>query len=1086
METTEEFRYPAKINRPVFRNVLLREKLFSLLEEGSESLVWVSGPAGCGKTTFLSSFIEHKKIPCIWYQMDESDDDPATFFHYLGIARRRQTGEEVKLPPFIPGQPQDVASFTHRFSGIFFPGLPPGLLIVFDGFPNNPKDCILDIVVSSLSRLPSGIRIVITSRGQPPASTASLRLKGQLKSIGAEDMRLDLEEFVRAAALQGVRDMSSGFARTLHGTLEGWYAGLTLMHQALKSVQTDPEPYQTAIRNIEDLDRSGIYELFASEVWQRTEKEMKDFLMRTSFLPQMTAQSARTLTGYGRAGEALGYLCRRNIFTSRSGHHPATYQYHSLFRDFLREKASKTYSRERVRTVKTQAARILKTSGRHEQAASMMKENHDWDDLSRLIVEQASGLLSEGRHRLLLSWIEGIPETKRVCDDQISFLHGLCLLPAAPRKSLPLFVRAMNLAAERGNGEIAFRSWTGAVESVIYESDNFDDMESLLERKKELLEAFHGYSSRRLEAEVATGMLAALVLGRIGDPDVDLWAQKAAALQKEFGDNDRYLIALILSILKDFYLGRRVPMTRTAETTARLIREKEYNQALCPIAHWILGTAAWAAGDLQSSLDHIDMGLEASDKHHVRLWVMQLLGQGTLSALCCQNRDAAEKYLAPMRERLEEASRNDRSIYFYFQGQASFQDGDYYMAMDCAENARELKKLSGNPILVARASLAIAEICCALEKREEAEKQLSSARKIAADTKSSLLLFLCDLVEACILLASGEREKAAHCLERGLKVGQENGILLFWWYNRDALARLMMFSLERGISVDYVRKLIDAHLLKMPGQAPELEAWPWPIKIYSLGRFEILVDGKKIEFHRKTQEKPLALLKAILSFGGREVSSGKLMEALWPDSDGAAAHQALATTLHRLRQLLGVEGAIMFHQGRVTLDPELCWVDSWALERTLGQIAPHLEDKSGTGAGCTEISPRIKESLGLYKGPFLGSEDHHPWALGTRERLRSRYIRSVQRFCFHLESGDENSEAIHWYRKAIEVDSLAEELWQGLIRCNMNLGRKADALAAYKRCRSTLAAALGVEPSEETTKMARRITDGEYRKDKTV
>ncbi|MBN2721051.1 MAG: hypothetical protein JXR72_08120, partial [Proteobacteria bacterium] len=838
METTEESRCPAKINRPVFRNVLLRERLFSLLEEGSEPLVWVSGPAGCGKTTFLSSFIEHKKIPCIWYQMDESDDDPATFFHYLGLARRSQTRESVKLPPFIPGQPHDIASFAHRYSGIFFPGLPPGLLIVFDSFPDNPKDCILDILVSSLSRLPSLIRIVIISRGQPPEITANLRLKGQLRSIGAENMRLDLEEFGRAAELQGIREMSSGFARTLHDALEGWYAGLTLMHQALRSVQEDPEPYQTAIRNIGEIDRSGIYELFASEVWQRTEKEMKDFLMRTSFLPQITAQSARVLTGYGRAGEALGYLCRRNIFTSRSGHHPVTYQYHSLFRDFLREKASEAYSRERIRTVKTQAARILKTSGRQEQAASMMKENHDWDDLSRLIVEQASKLLSEGRHRLLLSWIEGIPETERVYNDQISFLHGLCLLPAAPRKSLPLFVHAMNLAAEKGNGEIAFRSWTGAVESVVYESDNFDDMESLLERKKELMETFHGYSSRRLEAEVATGMLAALVLGRIGDPDVDLWGQKATALQKEFGDNDRYLTALILSILKDFYLGRWLPMTRTAETTASFIREKEYNQALGPIAHWILGTAAWAAGDLQSSLDHIDMGLDVSDKYHVRSWVMQLLGQGTLSALCSQNRDASERYLAQMRERREEATRNDQSIYFYFQGLASFQAGDYYMAMDCVENARELKKLSGNPILVARANLAIAEICLVLEKKEEAEKQLSSARRIAADTKSSLLLFLCDLVEACILLASGEREKAALCLERGLKVGQENGILLFWWYNMDALSRLMAFALERGIEVDYARRLIDAHGLRMPDQAPELEAWPWPVKIYCLGRFE--------------------------------------------------------------------------------------------------------------------------------------------------------------------------------------------------------------------------------------------------------
>ena len=370
---------------------------------------------------------------------------------------------------------------------------------------------------------------------------------------------------------------------------------------------------------------------------------------------------------------------------------------------------------------------------------------------------------------------------------------------------------------------------------------------------------------------------------------------------------------------------------------------------------------------------------------------------------------------------------------------------------------------------------------CALGQIGEAQGHLSFSREIAGETESGLLGFLCDLAEAGISIFSGEKEKTASLLKSALEMGEKRNILFFWWFDRKALANLMAFALERGIHPEYGQKLIHAHRLTALEQMPELETWPWAVKIYSLGRFEILVDGKKIEFHRKTQEKPLELLKAIISYGGRQVADGKLMEALWPDSDGPTAHQALATTLHRLRKLLGVEEAIIHHQAQVTLNPELCWVDVWAVERALGALAPHLEGARDNSQDCGALSPRVTGCLDLYRGPFLGTEDHHPWALAPRERLRSKFIRSIQRFCSHLEKNAQDGEAIQWYCKALEIENLAEEFWQGLIRSYAKTGRKAEALAAYERCRKILSGSLGVEPSEETERLVRRINDTETR-----
>ena len=55
---------------------------------------------------------------------------------------------------------------------------------------------------------------------------------------------------------------------------------------------------------------------------------------------------------------------------------------------------------------------------------------------------------------------------------------------------------------------------------------------------------------------------------------------------------------------------------------------------------------------------------------------------------------------------------------------------------------------------------------------------------------------------------------------------------------------------------------------------------PWALKIFTLGRFGLLSDGKPVRFTRKAQEKPLALLKALIALGGREVHEEQIADAL--------------------------------------------------------------------------------------------------------------------------------------------------------------------------------------------------------------
>lgn len=56
-----------------------------------------------------------------------------------------------------------------------------------------------------------------------------------------------------------------------------------------------------------------------------------------------------------------------------------------------------------------------------------------------------------------------------------------------------------------------------------------------------------------------------------------------------------------------------------------------------------------------------------------------------------------------------------------------------------------------------------------------------------------------------------------------------------------------------------------------------LDQRTWPLMIYTLGRFGLVRDGVPIHFYGKVPRKPLELLKAIITCGGRGVSEEQLV-----------------------------------------------------------------------------------------------------------------------------------------------------------------------------------------------------------------
>ena len=156
---------------------------------------------------------------------------------------------------------------------------------------------------------------------------------------------------------------------------------------------------------------------------------------------------------------------------------------------------------------------------------------------------------------------------------------------------------------------------------------------------------------------------------------------------------------------------------------------------------------------------------------------------------------------------------------------------------------------------------------------------------------------------------------------------------------------------------------------------------PVPVHIFTLGRFDLLINGVLLQFEGRGPRRPLELLAALVAAGPRGSSVGALADQLWPDAEGFDAYRALITTLHRLRRLLVHRQAIHFGAGRLRIDPAVCCVDAWKFEHLLSAARNREE---------------LVSALALYRGPFL-ADDESAWALGTRARLEQAVARVTRR-----------------------------------------------------------------------------------------
>jgi DNA-binding SARP family transcriptional activator len=473
------------------------------------------------------------------------------------------------------------------------------------------------------------------------------------------------------------------------------------------------------------------------------------------------------------------------------------------------------------------------------------------------------------------------------------------------------------------------------------------------------------------------------------------------------------------------------------------------------------------AGEYEAGLTAARAGLAAGEAEGLRACDGWLHIVAAAAALAADDPDGARAELQALVADGVQLCRGDRALVHYVRAWLAALEGDAGGAQREAKVALAVAVETGIPWLECLARLAVVQTHSASGDRRGAEAQARAAASIAERLASPLAGFGAALAAAAAAHEAKDDPAALEALAGAFAIGREHGFRGVLGWRPQALAELCAAALAANIEPDFARTLVRARRLVPPASARRIGRWPWPFRIVTLGGFQLERDGTPIEFAGKGPGRPLELLKVLVALGGKNVRADHLGDALWPHVDADYAHKSFTATLHRLRRMLEDDDALLHRDGRLSLNPGLAWVDTWALEDVLEALDAQLR-APGPHADSAAARSLVEEALALYRGPYLPDETEQPGYIACRDQLRARLLRPLARIAREWEEAGKADLAIDCYLRCIDADEVWEACYRHLMRCYQRASNPIAALETFERLRTTLAARLKTEPAPET------------------
>lgn len=365
-------------------------------------LVLVSAPAGFGKTTLVSDWLSRGKRSAAWLSLSKEDSELKRFLSYVVAALQRldeslglsllSVLESSQLPSIevlLTSLLNDLAEYSA-----------PAVLVLDDYHELDSRD-VDDGLAFLLEHLPSNMRVVITTREDPPLALPRLRARAELLEFRANDLRFTVDEATEFLNKVMGLSLSNDVISTLEARTEGWIAGLQMA--ALSIQGRDADAFVDAFAG----SHRFVLDYLAEEVLAGQPKEIRSFLLQTSILERLSADLCAAVTGHTDAQGMLELLERSNLFLLPLDDARQWYRYHHLFAEVLQARLG---DGEQLSDLHVKASLWFEEQGLSEGAIHHALTAKDFDRAAGIIELIGPDLRMYKQDATLFKWLEAFPK----------------------------------------------------------------------------------------------------------------------------------------------------------------------------------------------------------------------------------------------------------------------------------------------------------------------------------------------------------------------------------------------------------------------------------------------------------------------------------------------------------------------------------------------------------------------------------------------------------------------------------------------------------------------------------------------------
>jgi len=1043
---------------PSLEGTVERPAALGALRRAPAAAKWLAGPSGSGKSTLVASHLATSGKPCVWYRLDARDNDPAFLYANLAEAIAGSIQRVRDLPVFADDDRAHELGFAQRFFAAVVRQC-GGVAFVFDDAHKIERPLVQQALAEFVARASGEIWFV--GEEPPPVAYFDAIATRRLALCNDVQLAFDVGE---CESLAGILRVTSVSGTDLAAMTGGHAGALVLACELLRGAQlTAP---------ITDSIVATIHRHLLARLLERMPASRSELLLRTCLAPQVTAAIVRELAGEATVND-LEALCAQGLLRTTTTARGPIYEAHGLVRRGLEAVLRERLGPEAFSAWTMRTAGVLEAQGLDEDAFSLLVDCGANEHAADLLERMAERYARRRQADLLSRAFSRMPESVVDARPWLCFWAGQSLLGVDEESARRWFERSY-AAFERAGDARGMRVAAARVVTAFgLEYGDLRALDTWMERHDRAGGNDAVPPESAYETVLALGVVcAALIRGaHPPDADPDALVQRLRVLIDDDGawlapDEPVIAARLLIDHGRIFTTPDRA-QGYVLETQARAER---VDASSLQRGRWNIA-AAWAHyvdGQHARAQEHLDEARRLTQQCGSRRLEFEL-GMAQVDAALKRNDLAtAAKELATLESLVKDAPPAQRAEHARITARTMLLQNRLAEGLRWAEQAIETATIAGYSGAHARDFQV--EHVYALAANERFGEAIVHANRLLEGLEEQQREAALAIRDALQFLSTGGTDVAL--LDGVLNRAEALGFVHLLSRARVPIARLCQMALANDLHADFVRRLIGVQRLPPPPLAGA--TWPWPVKIRTLGGFKLTIAGEDYRPQHKTQDKPLELLKLLVTCQalGRDSADREwIAERLWPEADVANSRKSLDMTLSRLRKLLQDDDAIVLSEGRLRFSPTRVWTDLVPLLQALRHAGARRDERArGATPTVAAAIADIAAVLDHYRGQYLPEEDDAPWLIAGREAVAAA-VRSALLIADTVLEGREDDRLITALETALAADPTSEDLARALMRAYSRRGQHAEAIRVYRRVREMLSMMLGLPPSRETEQL---------------